>query len=289
MYPKAFDYHRAESVEEVLSLLADHDDAELLAGGHSLLPTIKSGLADPGTLIDISEIGDLSGVEATDEGVRIGATTTYADALASDVLAERAPAVSDAIGEIGDVQVRNRGTVGGNVAHADPASDLPGPLLAADATVHVRGEDGMRSIPIDDYFLAMYTTAIEEGEIVTGISIPTCEGSGAYVKKTSPSSGYAVVGVGVRLAVSDGEIESARVGANGAFGYGRRLEPVEEFLAGEAIDGTDVLASEAGERATADVEEWELIEDIDTSSEFRGRLLEAYTERAVDRAVERAA
>ncbi|MFC4988868.1 FAD binding domain-containing protein [Saliphagus infecundisoli] len=287
MYPPAFDYLRAESVEEALDLLSDTEDAELLAGGHSLLPTIKSGLADPGTLIDVGGIDDLSGVETTEEGVWIGATTTYADALKSETLAERAPAVADAIGEIGDVQVRNRGTVGGNVAHADPASDLPGPLLAADATVHVRGADGERSIPIDDYFLAMYATAIEEGEIVTGIEIPACEGSGAYVKKTSPSSGYAVVGVGVRLAVSGGEIESARVGANGAFGYGRRLGPVEEFLAGETIDGGDV-AAEAGERATADVEEWELIEDIDTSSEFRGRLLEAYAERAVDRALDRA-
>lgn len=287
MYPPAFDYLRAESVEEALDLLADHDDAELLAGGHSLLPTIKSGLADPGTLIDVGGIDDLSGVEATDEGVWIGATTTYADALESDVLADRAPAVADAIGEIGDVQVRNRGTVGGNVAHADPASDLPGPLLAADATVHVRGEEGERAIPIDDYFLAMYATAVEDDEIVTGISVPTCEGSGAYVKKTSPSSGYAVVGVGVRLAVENGEIDSARVGANGAFGYGRRLEPVEEFLAGASLEADPAAA--AGERATADVEEWELIEDIDTSSEFRGRLLEAYTERAVDCAVERAA
>ncbi|WP_114575447.1 xanthine dehydrogenase family protein subunit M [Saliphagus sp. LR7] len=286
MYPPAFDYLRAESVEEALDLLSDTEDAELLAGGHSLLPTIKSGLADPGTLIDVGGIDDLSGVETTEEGMWIGATTTYADALENDALHERAPAVADAIGEIGDVQVRNRGTVGGNVAHADPASDLPGPLLAADATVHVRGADGERSIPIDDYFLAMYATAIEEGEIVTGIEIPACEGSGAYVKKTSPSSGYAVVGVGVRLRIDGNEIESTRVGANGAFGYGRRLEAVEEFLAGASLG--DDLAGEAGERATEDVEEWVLIEDIDTSSEFRGRLLEAYTERAVDRALDRA-
>lgn len=287
MYPPSLDYRRAGSVGEALDLLAEHDDAELLAGGHSLLPTIKSGLADPGTLIDVGDIDDLSGVEATEEGVRIGATTTYAEALESDRLAERAPGVAEAIGEIGDVQVRNRGTVGGNVAHADPASDLPGPLLAADATVHAQGAEGERAIPIDDYFVAMYTTALEEGEIVTGIEIPTCEGTGAYVKKTSPSSGYAVVGVGVRLRTDGEEIESARVGANGAFGYGRRLEPVEEFLAGTSLEADPAAA--AGERATADVEEWELIEDIDTSSEFRGRLLEAYTERAVDCAVERAA
>lgn len=287
MYPPAFDYHRADDVGEALDLLSDHEEAELLAGGHSLLPTIKSGLADPGTLIDVSGIDDLSGVEATEEGVRIGATTTYAEALESDTLAERAPGVAEAIGEIGDVQVRNRGTVGGNVAHADPASDMPGPLLAADATVHVQGSGGERAIPIDDYFVAMYTTALEDDEIVTGIEIPTCEGAAAYTKKTSPSSGYAVVGVGIRLRTDGEEIESARVGANGAFGYGRRLEPVEDFLAGATI--TDDVAPEAGERATEDVEEWELMDDIDTSSEFRGRLLEAYTERAVDRAVDRAA
>jgi carbon-monoxide dehydrogenase medium subunit len=292
MYPDQFDYRRAESVADALDLLAEHGDeeAELLAGGHSLLPTMKSGLASPDVLIDVSEVPDLTGVETDGDATTVGAMTTYADVVADEDVHEHCPAFAAAVEEIGDVQVRNRGTIGGNLAHADPASDLPGAALAADATIHAEGPDGERTIPADEYFLAMYTTALAEDELLTAVEIPNADegDAGAYAKKASPASGYAMVGVAVRLHTDGETIEEARVGANGAFTEGRRLEPVEEALAGSDVDAED-LAADAGGRATEGVEDWELMEDMQASAEFRGRLLEAYAERAIDDALDRVA
>jgi len=300
MYPDEFDYRRAESVAHALELLEEHagEEAELLAGGHSLLPTMKSGLASPDVLIDVSEIPGLGEVEVEGDATSIGAMTTYADVVADDAVQENCPAFAEAVGEVGDVQVRNRGTVGGNLAHADPASDLPGAVLAADATIRVEGADGERTIPADEFFLAMYTTAVGEDELLTAVEIPDAgeADAGAYVKKASPASGYAMVGVAVRLHTDGETIEEARVGANGAFTEGRRLEPVEEALAGRDLGGDGPeqgqgreqgLAADAAARATEGVEEWELMDDLQASAEFRARLLEAYTERAIESALDR--
>jgi len=288
MYPGEFDYYRAGTVEEAVALLADHDDVELLAGGHSLLPTMKSGLASVDALVDISEVPDLQGVEVDDGAVTVGAATTYADVLTTDGLVAAAPAFAEALGKVGDTQVRNRGTVGGNLAHADPGSDLPGVVLAADATVHATGPDGERTIAADDLFVATYTTALDEEELLTAVEFPALgeHDAGAYVKKENPASGYAMIGVAVRLSTDGEAVGTARVGVNGALNVASRLEPVEDAIEGGAVDDPE-LAGEAADHATDGVEEWELMEDVHASAEFRAHLLEVYTERAIQAALDR--
>jgi carbon-monoxide dehydrogenase medium subunit len=290
MYPGQFDYYEATSVDKALDLLADNADAEteLLAGGHSLIPTMKSGLASPDVLIDLGGIQGLQGIDRGEEVTTIGAMTPYADIAGDEDLRDDAEVLGEATAAVGDIQVRNMGTIGGNLAHADPASDLPAAALAADATVVVHGRDGERSVPADDFFLGMYMTDVEEAELVTRIEVPHHSQStgGAYVKKASPSSGYAMVGVAAVVETAGGEITGARVAANGALDHASRLEPVEAALVGEPID-TDV-AEAAGHHATDEIEEWELMDDLQASAEYRGHLLEVYAGRAIATAIDRA-
>jgi carbon-monoxide dehydrogenase medium subunit len=286
MYPDEFDYHRAESVEHALDLLDEHPDAEVLAGGHSLLPTMKSGLADPDVLVDIGHIDAMSGVDHSGGTSRIGALATYAELADDDTLWDSVPVLAEAAGEIGDVQVRNRGTVGGNLAHSDPASDLPAAVLAADATLIAQGRDGQRRIDADDYFIAMYMTDLAEDELLTAVEVPHQgpDTSSAYVKKPSPSSGYALIGVAATLHTDGGAVESARVAANGAMDHGVRLNAVEDALADAALDDVADAASAAGDSLDTSM----FMDDLQASAEFRAQLLEAYTERALERAAERA-
>jgi carbon-monoxide dehydrogenase medium subunit len=288
MYPDEFEYHSADSVESAVSLLAENPDAELIAGGHSLLPTMKSGLASPDALVDISGVDGLAGVERDGDSTRIGAMTTYAEVADDDQFWEDATVVAETAGEIGDRQVRNRGTVGGNIAHADPASDLPGAMLAADATVHVHGPDGERAIAIDDFFQGMYATAAGEEEVVTGVEVPHEDDDTAsgYVKKPSPSSGYAMVGVAARLTLDGDTVADARVAANGVMDHGTRLSGAEDALEGETLDADAVEA--AGAAAGDDLDEYMVMEDQQASAEFRLQLLSVYTERALEKVGERA-
>jgi carbon-monoxide dehydrogenase medium subunit len=287
MFPSEFDYHRAESIDHALELLAEYPGAEILAGGHSLLPTMKSGLANPDHLVDIGHIDAMRGIESGGGTVSIGALTTYADVASSEAVREGVTVVAEAAHEIGDVQVRNRGTVGGNVAHADPASDLPGAMLAADATLVAHGPDGQRAVGVDDFFEGMYATALAEDELLTRIELPSNpDAVGTYVKKPSPSSGYAMVGVAVSLTVEAGLVDTARVAANGVVDHGIRLGPVEDAIEGERLDA-DTVADAAG-RAGDDVDDWMMMDDLQASAEFRGQLLEVYTERALTEAAERA-
>ena len=288
MYPGEFDYLRAESVDHALDLLDEHGDAEVLAGGHSLLPTMKSGLADPDTVIDIGHIDAMQGVEHDGDTTSIGALTTYAEIDDTDELWDGATALAEAASEIGDTQVRNRGTIGGNLAHADPASDLPGAAIASDLTLVATGRDGERRIDVDDFFVAMYMTDLAEDELLTRVEVPRLDGGagGAYVKKPSPSSGYAMIGVAARLQVDGGTVTEARVGANGAMDHGVRLDPVEDAIEGERLD-EDAIAT-AAEQAARDLDESLMMDDIQASAEYRAHLLEVYTERALARAAERA-
>ncbi|WP_246985362.1 FAD binding domain-containing protein [Halorientalis marina] len=288
MYPGEFDYLRAESVEHALDLLDEHPDAELLAGGHSLLPTMKSGLADPDTVVDIGHIESMQGIEHDGDTTSIGALTTYAEIDDTDELWDGATALAEAASEIGDTQVRNRGTIGGNLAHSDPASDLPGAAIASDLTLVAEGRDGERRIDADDFFVAMYMTDLAEDELLTRVEVPRVDGDagGAYVKKPSPSSGYALVGVAARLHLDDGTVTDARVGANGVMDHGVRLDPVEDALEGERLN-EDAIAA-AAEHAAADLDESMMMDDIQASAEYRAHLLEVYTERALERAAERA-
>ncbi|MEY7851045.1 xanthine dehydrogenase family protein subunit M [Natrarchaeobius sp. A-rgal3] len=287
MYPSEFDYHRVERVDDALDLLVDDPDAKILSGGHSLIPMMKSGLANPGTLVDIGEIEELDGIEWDDDAVSVGALTTYATIADDDELWDELPVLAEAAHEVGDIQVRNRGTIGGNVAHGDPASDLPAAVLAADATVVVQGVDGKRRIDVDDFFLGMYATELGEDEILTGLEFPRRESdaAGAYVKKPSPSSGYALVGVAVSLEVDGGRIDSARVAANGIMDHAVRLEPVEERLVGETVE--EVSFEDAAQVADDDLEEFMMMDDIQASAEFRRQLLKVYTEEALNDAADR--
>lgn len=286
MFPSQFDYYRADSVEHALSLLAEHPGAELISGGHSLIPTMKSGLANPDALVDIGSIDALDGIERGDGETRIGANTRYATAAADEGLWADVTVFAEAAHEVGDTQVRNRGTIGGNLAHSDPASDLPAAALAADATVVAQGPDGERELAIDDFFWGMYATELAEDEILTAIRLPHRENAvGAYVKKPSPSSGYAMVGVAAVLLTDGEEIESARVAANGVMDHAVRLTPVEEALAGASL-GEEALA-EAASQAADDLDELMMMDDIQASAEFRAHLLCVYTERALTAAADR--
>jgi carbon-monoxide dehydrogenase medium subunit len=287
MYPDEFDYHAPDTVEGAIDLLGDHDDATILAGGHSLLPTMKAGLSSPDVVVDIGDIEDIHGIEVGEDATTIGAATTYSE-LVDAGLDNLAP-FPEAVGVVGDRQVRNRGTVGGNLAHADPGADPPGAALAADATIHVTGPDGDRTVDAEDFFIATYTTDLGEREVLTAVEIPHTDAgdAGAYVKKKSPSSGYAMVGVAVQLRVDGGDVEAARVGVNGALTVAQRLGPVEDELEGAALDDSEI-AAEAASRATEGLESWDLMDDEQASGEFRAHLLEVYAEDAIETALERA-
>ena len=177
MYPPKFDYHRASSVSEAIALAGQHSESKFLAGGHSLIPVMNLRLADPGVLIDIGRIDGLKGISAGNGSVTVGALTTHAMVAASGDV----PAVmSEAAGWIGDPQVRNRGTIGGNVAHADPASDMPTVLVAVGATLNITGPGGDRSVAAGDFFTGLFETALGDGEIITSIEVPS-EGSGTGI------------------------------------------------------------------------------------------------------------
>lgn len=290
MYPAQFDYYKAASVDEALELAETHNGngqtVEWLAGGHSLLPTMKTGLASPDVLIDIGQITDLKGIDTNGDEVVYGANTRYADIAASQTAWDHTPAVAEAAEAVGDIQVRNRGTIGGNIAHADPASDPPAGVLASDATIHLESQDGERTVPASEFFQGMYATDIQEGELLTRITVPTLtNGTAAYLKKPSPSSGYAMVGVAVVLHTADDTIDEARVAQNGALDHATRLTAVEDALAGQSLDED---AAAAGEHATDGIEDWEFMDDIQASSDYRAQLLRVYTQRAITTAIDRA-
>jgi carbon-monoxide dehydrogenase medium subunit len=281
MYPAEFDYVEAESVDHALDLLAEHADAEteLLAGGHSLLPTMKTGLATPDVVVDIGQIEAMQGIESDGDTLSIGAMTTYDEIASADAVAEGAPALAEAAAAVGDVQVRNMGTIGGNIAHADPASDLPGAVIAERATVVVQGADGEREVAADDFFGGMYETDVGPGELVTRIEVPANADAGAYVKKAASASGYAVLGVAVALQLDGDTVASASVAANGAMDRAVRLAGVEDALAG--ADLTDDARDAAAGHATDGLDESRLMDDLEASASFRAHLLEVYTGRAL--------
>jgi carbon-monoxide dehydrogenase medium subunit len=287
MYPDEFDYYAPADVAEALTLLEEHADAntELLAGGHSLLPTMKTGLADPDVLIDIGQIDAIGGIDDRGDEVTIGAMATYSEVVETDLVRAAAPALADAAAAVGDRQVRNMGTIGGNIAHADPASDLPGAVIAADATLVAEGPSGERRIPVDDFFLGMYATALADDEILTRIEVPKSGTVGSYAKKASPSSGYAMVGVATQLELDGRTVRSADVGANGAMDHGVRLEPVEEALVDRTLDAD--LIDAAASRATEDLDVAMMMEDMEASPAYRANLLEVYTRRALQAATDR--
>ncbi|MDS0296264.1 FAD binding domain-containing protein [Halogeometricum luteum] len=288
MFPDEFDYYEAESVSEAVDLLEEHamEETELLAGGHSLLPAMKTGLSSPDVLIDISGVEELRGVSGDGDTLTIGAMTRYSEVLDADDAHEHAPALTAAIEQLGDRQVRNRGTVGGNLSHADPASDLPGPALVSDATLVVHGPDGERSVPAEEFFFGMYATDLGPSELLVRVELPSADGAvGTYAKKPSPASGYPMVGVSALVATDGDAVSSVKVAANGVMDHGVRLEPVEDALTGETL-GDDAIEA-AASRAADDLDEAMMMDDLQASAAFRAQLLEVYTKRALQDASER--
>lgn len=283
MFPPKFDYYRPDSVDETIDLLDQHQDqdAKILAGGHSLIPMMKQRLAQPDILIDIDRLGSLSGVESAGDRVEIGPLTSHAQLERSSLLQEKAPCLSQAAGEIGDVQVRNRGTIGGNLAHADPSSDLPAPFLALGGEVEVRGPEGARTISADNFFFGLFTTDLAENELITKLSVPVNNDltDSSYVKKASPSSGYAMVGVAAVVTLDDGVVQEARFCANGVLNYPCRLTAVEEALVGKTLDHAS--AEKASESSGSSLDETQILSDMQASADYRKSLLQVYTRRAI--------
>jgi aerobic carbon-monoxide dehydrogenase medium subunit len=283
MFANDFEYHRADAVEEAIDLLVEHDGAELVAGAHGLLPRMRTGEESPPALVDIGRIDGLSSIDGTDGELSIGALVTHATVADSEPVRAHAPALSDAAGEVGDLQVRNGGTVGGNLAHGDARADLPAAALALEGELVVRGPDGERTIDADDVFVDHFETAVADNEIVTALRLPVTDDEtvSAYRKRRNPLSGYALVGVAVRahLGAAGEAVRDARVAVTGATTRPRRLREVEDELAGAQI--TAEAISEAASLARTSLDDDEFRTDPQTSAAYRAHLLGIETERAL--------
>ncbi len=284
MIPAPFEYHAPTTVKEAIGLLERHgDDAKLLAGGHSLLPIMKFRLAQPKVVVDIGRISGLDKIAAKGSTIAIGALTTHDAVEASDALQKQCPLLPETASVIGDMQVRNRGTIGGSLAHADPAADYPGAILALDAEIVATGPKGDRTIPAKDFFVEMLTTALKPNEIITEVRVPATGKTVAYLKHPHPASGYAVVGVAVVLQMSGGTCQKIAVGINGVAGKAYRATAVEKALTGKALDEKIVADAASHAADGADVQS-----DLYASSEFRAHLASVYTKRAILKAASRA-
>lgn len=287
MYPADFDYHRARSVPEAQQLLAANPGARLLAGGHSLIPLMKLRLAAPPVVIDIGRIPELRGIALSGSELRIGALTTHAELAASADLRRRAAALAEAAAIVGDPAVRNRGTIGGNVAHADPASDLPTVLVALGARMVAVGPGGERTIDAAAFFTGIMATALADDEILSAVIVPASgpgEGS-AYVKFAHPASRYAVVGAAAAVTMKAGACASVRVAVGGLVPNARRAAGVEAALAGQEPSGEAIAAAAALVRQDLD----DASGDIFASAEYRRAVTPVYVKRAISAAVARAA
>lgn len=283
MIPLTFDYSRAASVDDALAKLkASRGEAKLVAGGHSLIPLMKLRLSEPKALIDIARIPGLAGIREKDGRIEIGAATVHHDVATSALLRERCPMLAEAAGEIGDPQVRNRGTMGGSLAHADPSADYPAVVLALDADIHLKGPGGARVVKAGDFFQDLFTVDLQPDEIITAVQFMPVK-SAAYAKLHQRASHYAIVGVAAALDVKGGTIASARVGITGAGPSASRLASVEQALAGKAPSKeTFESAAQAAALDLATVNA-----DIHASEEYRRAMIPVFTRRALQAAAAR--
>jgi carbon-monoxide dehydrogenase medium subunit len=279
MYPASFEYHRATSVQHALDLLGAYgESARLLAGGHSLLPVMKLRFAAPGHLIDIGRIAGLSGVTDGGATITIGATTRHADVASSPVVKGKVPLLAEAASHIGDPLVRNMGTIGGSLAHADPGADLPAVMLATGATMVLTGKSGERRVPAEHFFVDVFQTALKSGEMLTAIEIPVAgAGAGsAYEKLPDPASGYAVVGIAALVTVTGGKVTTARVAMTGLGPRAMRLSAVENALTSGG--GVDAAAARAADGLV-------FVDDAAGSAAYKAHLAQVYVKRALTRAM----
>lgn len=277
MYPAQFDYHRATSLEEAFSLLDQHQDAKLIAGGHSLIPMMKLRLAQPEAVIDIARIDALSGIQEAGDRISIGALTTHTELAASELLQQKCGLITAAAQEIGDVQVRNRGTIGGNVAHADPGADLPAALIALGATIHLQSKDDRREVAAADFFVDLLTTDLGTNEIVTSVSVPVLSDTTgySYLKFEHPASGYAVVGAAAWVCMANGKCEAAALAINGVTVTPYQGDAIAtELVGGDLSDQTIATAVEA-------VQPQDPLSDVFASANYRSHLARVYARRTL--------
>ena len=287
MFPASFGYVAARSVEEALRLLEKHgEEGKLLAGGHSLIPAMKLRLSSPRMLIDLGTVPGLRGIRVDGRNLVIGALTIHADVASSDLVREHLPGLADAAYVIGDMQVRNRGTIGGSVAHADPAADFPVILTALNASLIVQSSSGSRTIGVDNFFTDFFTTAMAPNDILTEIRIPIPgPGSGtAYVKLPHPASGYVVVSAGALITQSSGSCASARIALGGLGSGPSRAVATEAELKGKSL--TPEVIDAAAAKAT---EGTDPTEDSYASAEYKQHVATVYARKAIESAAQRAA
>jgi carbon-monoxide dehydrogenase medium subunit len=279
-----FEYIRATSLDDALAKLgAANGDAKLVAGGHSLVPLMKLRLSEPKVLIDIARIPGMTGISVKDGMIDIRAGTVHHDVATSDLLRRACPVIAEAAAEIGDPQVRNRGTLGGSLAHADPAADYPAVMLALDAEIHVKGPGGWRLVKAQDFFQGMFTVDLAANEIIAGVQFKPVV-SAAYAKLHQRASHFAIVGVAAALDVSKGVVQSARIGLTGASSYATRLTDVEQALNGKSLSAETIEAAarDAG-KTVPDVNS-----DLHASEDYRRAMIPVFTKRALTLAMNRA-
>jgi len=285
MYPAQFDYHTPGTVKEALDLLGKYkDDAKLLAGGHSLLPAMKFRLARPAHVVDLRKVPGLSGIKEEGGMLVIGAMTTHWAVESSPLVKAKCPVLAQTAAQIGDPMVRNMGTIGGSLTHADPAADYPATIIALNAEMVVEGPKGKRTIKVDDFFKSLMTTAVGPDEILTEVRVPVCGANVgcAYMKFPHPASRFAVVGVAAVLTVEGGKVSKASIGITGAGTKAVRARGVEAALLGKALDAATIQA--AAEKAPDGVD---VQADLQGSVEYKTHLLKVFAKRAIEAAAKK--
>lgn len=281
MYAESFEYHAPASLKEAVALLGQFgDDAKVVTGGMSLIPMMKLRLARPKHLIDLKRIGELKGVSEAGGKVTIGARTTYWELESDKTIAAKCPLLAKAAAAVGDVQVRNRGTLGGALAHNDPAADLPAALIALDAEITLMGK-GERTVPIKEFLVDSLTTSIKPDEVLVRVTVPVTGNTVSYAKMAQQASGFALVGVAVVLDLSGGKCKSARIGVTGVAPKAFRAAAVEAALKDKALDAASIAA--AAEKISADVKD-PIGDPLNASPEYRLHLAKVYVRRALEAA-----
>jgi carbon-monoxide dehydrogenase medium subunit len=287
MIPAQFEYVVPKTLEDALRLVERHgDEAKILAGGHSLLPLMKLRLAQPRYVIDIGRLRNMNYIREENGHISIGALTTHAEIESSTLLRSKCPLLAETAAVIGDVQVRNRGTLGGSLAHADPAADYPAAALALDVEIVAASTAGTRTIPVAEFFVDMLTTTLRPGEILSQVRVaPLAPQTGtAYEKMHQPASGFAIVGVAVRLMLGkDGTIEDAAIGVTGLGPKPFRAAAAEKNLRGKKA--SEKLFGEAARYTAQGIEP---LSDLHASADYRREMAAVYTRRALERAYARA-
>jgi carbon-monoxide dehydrogenase medium subunit len=286
MYPASFEYHRPKNLKDALELLRKTKDAKLLAGGHSLLPAMKLRVSSPAALIDLGRVKGLQGIKVGKSSIKIGALTSHTEVAESDEIRKNCPLLAETAAQIGDIQVRNRGTIGGSLAHADPAADYPTVVVALEGEITATGPKNSRQISATEFFTGLFSTALKSSEILTEVRVPASrkgEG-GVYLKHRHPASSYAVVGVAAIVALKNDHVKAARLVVGGVHPTPLVIEKAAELLTGEKPTGKRI-AEAAASVAEAIVDP---LGDLYASGEYRTHLASVMARRALQEAVARA-